>query len=235
MPTLAELVPSWSIQGRTQHYLYARYSNATATSATYTPVGTYYHWASTLDNFAVQTSLAWGSTSDANAYTYTIPTWNQAREWAEIRAEVRLCREREREMAREHIQVGPAQSSRAGDRARELLLGCLTAEQRESFERAHSFLVVSNKGNVFRVRQGRVHNIHRLNAAGEPVEEWCVTPFGEIPVYDVMLMQKLALETDEDGLARRANITLARSGQMVRHAEVQYRPGMQPDYLRVAS
>lgn len=80
-----------------------------------------------------------------------------------------------------------------------------------------------------------MHNIFLLNDQGRRVQEWCVTPFGNFPVYDIMLAQKLALETDSAALRIRANITDLTTGRMVYQAQVQFSFEREADYLLLAS
>lgn len=127
---------------------------------------------------------------------------------------------------------------RTGDalqRSKDLLMSCLTEAQRDSLERFAKFRCVSDVGDVYEIEAHRMHNIFLLDAQGRRVQEWCVTPCGNFPVYDVMLAQKLALETDSSALADQANITDLRSGRMIRQADRQYTPFAEADYLRLAA
>jgi hypothetical protein len=107
-----------------------------------------------------------------------------------------------------------------------LLFSCLNEEQREMMRTQKKFRIVSNKGNIFEIRHGRMHNIFRLDLQGNAVEEWCVLPQGELAPGDVMLAQKLGLECDEDDVAKHANITVLASGQLRYRAPRQYTPGV---------
>jgi hypothetical protein len=49
-------------------------------------------------------------------------------------------------------------------------------------------------------------NIHELDGAGRPCVGWCFAPKGSLAAGDVMLAQKIALETDE-----RSALTVANS------------------------
>lgn len=140
----------------------------------------------------------------------------------------------------ERARVTPAQHMEtvamldaADRRARDLLMSCLTEEQRRAYERDKAFLVVSNLGHIFKITQKRIHGVFKLNAEGLEIEEWCVTPNGPIPVCDVMLAQKLALETDEGALRAEANVWELPSRRMVYSARHQWHAG-QADYLREA-
>jgi hypothetical protein len=111
------------------------------------------------------------------------------------------------------------------ERAKALLYMCLTEEQRTMLETQNKFRVVSNKGNIFEIRRGRMHNIFRLDMQGNIIEEWCVLPPGNLPIYDVLLAQKVSLESDEDDTYARANVWAKPSHRIVHTAPVQYRSG----------
>jgi hypothetical protein len=40
-------------------------------------------------------------------------------------------------------------------------------------------------------------NVHELDADGHPVKQWCFAPEGRLAAGDIMLAQKIALETRE--------------------------------------
>jgi hypothetical protein len=48
-------------------------------------------------------------------------------------------------------------------------------------------------------------NVHELDGAGRPSVGWCFAPEGYLVAGDVMLVQKIALETDERGALAVAN------------------------------
>ena len=48
-------------------------------------------------------------------------------------------------------------------------------------------------------------NIYELDGAGRPRVGWCFAPKGYLVAGDVMLAQKIALETDEDRALAAAN------------------------------
>jgi hypothetical protein len=48
-------------------------------------------------------------------------------------------------------------------------------------------------------------NVHELDGAGRPRVGWCFAPKGSLAAGDVMLAQKIALETDERGALALAN------------------------------
>lgn len=91
----------------------------------------------------------------------------------------------------------------ASDRARAYLIAHLTPEQREMFERRQFFLVQAKR---YRWRiTPRLYGVHRLGRSGRCRGVYCVMPREALPIYDVMLAQKLMLETNEDGFLAIAN------------------------------
>jgi hypothetical protein len=60
-------------------------------------------------------------------------------------------------------------------------------------------------GKRYRIRRARNMNIEELGKSGTQVAVWCFGPAGHLPLGDVMLTQKLALETNEQAALRVAN------------------------------
>ncbi|WP_426418945.1 hypothetical protein [Bradyrhizobium genosp. A] len=91
-------------------------------------------------------------------------------------------------------------ASHSGNNARglKLLSDWLSPEQLKSFKRHSHFDVVgSDSGTVYRIYQGKLMNIVELDHTDRPVYRWCFVPEGSLVAGDVMLSQKIALETDE--------------------------------------
>jgi hypothetical protein len=63
----------------------------------------------------------------------------------------------------------------------------------------HFEVIGSDTGTRYRIRHGRMMNIDELDSAGNKVCEWCFLPAGNLAIGDVMLAQKIALETYESG------------------------------------
>jgi hypothetical protein len=79
-----------------------------------------------------------------------------------------------------------------------LLKEWLSPEQLAQFETRRYFDVVGrHSGKRYRIRYGTATNIHQLNRAGHPEAGWCFVPGESLVAGDVMLAQKIALETDE--------------------------------------
>lgn len=118
------------------------------------------------------------------------------------------------------LGVGPARSRNSGDetarseavsrlwnqwqdespehRAENLLREWLTPRQAEQYSCFRSFEVVGcDTGKRYRIHRARVMNVAELDADGEIARQWCVVPEGGLPVEDIMLAQKIALESRE--------------------------------------
>jgi len=79
-----------------------------------------------------------------------------------------------------------------------LLKDWLSPTQREQYERELHFDVIgSTSGRRYRIHHGTQFNIEELDADGCGVAALCFAPEGPLAAGDVMLAQKIALETDE--------------------------------------
>jgi hypothetical protein len=96
--------------------------------------------------------------------------------------------------------------SKPEHRAEALLNEWLCQEQRATLER-HGYFEArgSHTSKRYRIRRGRNMNIEELGEDGAHVAPWCFGPVGHLPLGDVMLAQKLALETEEQAALRVAN------------------------------
>ena len=83
----------------------------------------------------------------------------------------------------------------------------LTPEQRTEYERYRFFTVKGTKsGNTYRIGDARGAWNVNLIRGGSIVDNLCFMPKGpRLPPGDIMLAQKLALETDEAAALRVAN------------------------------
>lgn len=88
-------------------------------------------------------------------------------------------------------------------RGLKLLREWLSPEQRAQFDANRRFEVVGcHSGKRYRIRYGSSANIEELDNAGFPCMGWCFAPNIRLVPGDVMLAQKIALETNErDALA----------------------------------
>ena len=57
----------------------------------------------------------------------------------------------------------------------------------------------------YRINHGRGTNVYELDEVGRPRVGWCFVPSVHLVAGDVMLAQKIALETDERGALAAAN------------------------------
>jgi hypothetical protein len=60
-------------------------------------------------------------------------------------------------------------------------------------------------GTRYRIRRDKVMNVHELDRAGNTVAYWCFAPKGHLPMGDVLLAQKIAIETMERETLKAAN------------------------------
>ena len=87
-----------------------------------------------------------------------------------------------------------------------LLREWLSPMQRAQFDASKYFDVVGcDSGRRYRIHYGRVTNVHQIDEAGQPVTGWCFAPSGGLVAGDVMLVQKIALETSEQTTLAVAN------------------------------
>jgi hypothetical protein len=87
-----------------------------------------------------------------------------------------------------------------------LLREWLSPMQRAQFDASKYFDVVGcDSGTRYRIHYGRVTNVQEIASAGQPVTGWCFVPSGHLVAGDVMLAQKIALETNERATLAGAN------------------------------
>jgi hypothetical protein len=100
-------------------------------------------------------------------------------------------------------------TSRSDTRGLELLKNWLSPEQLTSYEQCKYFDVIgSDSRTVFRIHHGTQMNVTELDSIGQPACRWCFAPHGSLVAGDVMLTQKIALETNERGVLAVANRSL---------------------------
>jgi hypothetical protein len=87
-----------------------------------------------------------------------------------------------------------------------LLREWLSPEQKAKFDAAKCFDVVGcDSGRRYRIHHGTTGNIQEIDDAGRPVMGLCFIPSGALVAGDVMLAQKIALETNERAALAIAN------------------------------
>ena len=117
------------------------------------------------------------------------------RPWAEAMRKFQALRERQKTI--EDIRKA---------RGITLLRQWLSPEQRAQFDASKCFDVIGrDSGRRYRIRHGTETNVHELDDAGRPVMGWCFVPSGHLVAGDVMLAQKIALETNERAALAVAN------------------------------
>ncbi|WP_349253876.1 hypothetical protein [Bradyrhizobium sp. CB2312] len=91
-------------------------------------------------------------------------------------------------------------------RALRLLRSWLSPEQRTEFDTGGYFDVVGcDSGKRYRIRRGTSGNVHEIDEYGRLGTGWCFVPLGGLIEGDVMLAQKIAIETDEERALSVAN------------------------------
>ena len=87
-----------------------------------------------------------------------------------------------------------------------LLRKWLAPGQQAQFDAFRYFDVIGcDTGTRYRIRHGAAPNVHEIDSAGVPVMGWCFVPSGPLVPGDVMLAQKIALETNERAALAVAN------------------------------
>jgi hypothetical protein len=91
-------------------------------------------------------------------------------------------------------------------RGRKLLREWLSPEQRAQYDTLDHFDVKGcHTGKRYRIHHGTTANVLELDEAGRPRTGWCFVPNDQLVAGDVMLAQKIAIETDEHGALAVAN------------------------------
>jgi hypothetical protein len=104
------------------------------------------------------------------------------------------------------LRAGDDDYLRAEEKGAALLRSWLSPEQAELWDSHRLFYVVgSDTGTCYRIKYGRAMNIDELDFRGNAVAQWCFHPRGNLAVGDVLLAQKIALETMELEALARAN------------------------------
>ena|ERR1700737_3506532 len=84
------------------------------------------------------------------------------------------------------------------ERGLTLLREWLSPEQRAQLDANKHFDVIGcQTGKRYRINYGSGTNVHEIDDTGRPIIAWCFVPSGYLVPGDVMLAQKIALETDE--------------------------------------
>lgn len=103
----------------------------------------------------------------------------------------------------------------ATDRSLALLREWLSPSQLDQYKRTGGFEVVGSQGGHYRVTGGLTEE---LDGDGKFACGWCFGPQGYLPIGDMMLARKIALETDEAGtraIANRQDIRFGLYGEII--------------------
>jgi len=110
---------------------------------------------------------------------------------------------REVQVARERYR---ARFATREERGVNLLREWLSPEQRAQFDAKRYFDVIGcDSGKRYRIHYGETTNVHEIGDDDLPSVGWCFMPVGSLVAGDVMLAQKIALETYEYGALAVAN------------------------------
>jgi hypothetical protein len=110
-----------------------------------------------------------------------------------------------------HEYRRPRPRTHAEKRSVALMLSWLTPEQGKQWQARGAFDVIGcDTGRRYRLTYRAVMNVHQLDAHGRPVQQWCFAPEGRLAVGDVLLAQKIALETMETKALAIANKQVVR-------------------------
>ena len=97
---------------------------------------------------------------------------------------------------------------RANGRSLQLLINNLSDAQRHQFHQHNYFEVIGSKSAArYRIRHGHMMNVERIDENGRRLLKLCFAPRGRLPVGDVMLAQKIAIELFEADAIKVANVS----------------------------
>jgi hypothetical protein len=106
----------------------------------------------------------------------------------------------------------PEDRTQAAAKGADLLRSWLSPEQAELWDSGKHYFYVTgcDTGICYRIRRGMTMNIDELDSHGKVVAHWCFGPQGALVTGDVILAQKIALETMELEALSKANKQLYR-------------------------
>jgi hypothetical protein len=106
-----------------------------------------------------------------------------------------------------------------------LLRAWLTPEQVTQWDARSEFEVIGcDTGTRYRITQGTAMNVQQLDCAGRDVAQWCFTPEGGLVTGDVLLAQKIALETMEREVLALANTQASQTWHLPRRRVIAGSP-----------
>ena len=214
-----------------------RYNTAATTTGTLDYTGSTNHYIQEWrenTNSATTVSPSW---TEVCPYTGTVrwiqePAWfsssmraNQFMPPIRVSPEERARREAEERRWREEEEIRKQERAAASEKAETLLLALLTPEQQEDYKNKRRFFLPIN-GELFRIDYGRTGNVKRVDpVTREVTDSYCIHPAMSCPNQDVMVAQKLMLETDIERFMKTAN------HHHVRPARATVEPGVEVVHL----
>lgn len=121
------------------------------------------------------------------------------RQYAQLRAEQQAADLRYKEQE--------AQRKKAAEVAMQLLVSLLNPEQAKDLKNNKFFYVKALSGRLYRIDEGISGNVKVVNPTTKRVIESLCIHQDNVPAGDVMLIQKLLIETAEEKFRAHANIT----------------------------
>ena len=173
-------------------------NNATSSSTTDIVWGEWVNYGTTASN-------VWGAWTATTSSANFVPLPHAYQPVPETEEQRAARIERERQQAEER-QRREAERVAAQERAEQLLRDQLTIEQAAQLVQGNYFEVISESGKRYQVTRGIQGNVFAYDGARR-VGRYCIHPDTDVPVGDVMLAQKLMLETCEREFLRIANHT----------------------------
>ncbi|WP_441260643.1 hypothetical protein AB7008_41110 [Bradyrhizobium sp. 521_C7_N1_3] len=114
--------------------------------------------------------------------------------------------ERSRRRAAKALFIRHGMEETPEGRSLRLLRQWLSPAQRAQFaEKSYFEVVGGDTGKRYRIYAGAATNVCEIDGNGRPTLGLCFLPMGDLPIGDVMLSQKIALESSETharGVAR---------------------------------
>lgn len=112
-------------------------------------------------------------------------------------------------------QAAHCSREEANKKARELLFSLLTEEQIEEYQEYDRIIILSEKGNLYKVRRAGDSNVYLLN--GNDPNDWntryCAGIRDRVPLEDNLAAQILMLQGNEEEFIRIANVVESRLPQ----------------------
>jgi hypothetical protein len=143
----------------------------------------------------IATNRIFTASGTGPAYFRATPDRRTPEQIAQEQEQMRIAAERQAAAVRE-----------AEGKARALLESVLNPDELTAFKRDGHLIVHGRSGRRYRLRQGRVANIDVIHRDGRILHRLCAHPDRTMPALDIMLAQKLWLETDEHEFVSRANV-----------------------------